>query len=308
VNIKSLFVQKNRTDHALSKKVVIDIQMQKAVMLEKNGRNWTFISDVNFNTLSLTETEKTISNWVKKYDLFSIPCVLLLPFSETQITLCPMPNVLKQEISAALKWKISEYTETPVTEITWDYIELPNIRDKEDKFCYLVMSNLSVVEKWENLAEDCGLILDAVDTSVSSLFSLINKTEHPRKGQALVWLSKELSYIVIIKDKLLYMARELDFKFNSSNTQALEDLSLEIQRSLDYCATRYQNISIVDCKVLSESELSIQNYEWLQSELTCEISGFEWKNLCKGIIDRQEFISNMFSLGCVMAHYDETKD
>jgi MSHA biogenesis protein MshI len=78
--------------------------------------------------------------------------------------------------------------------------------------------------------------------------------ENAEEGQALLHLEAEKSHLILFKEKTLYMMRDLDLGLNIlkslpqeetiDHISMYQDLSLEIQRSFDYCASNLQNANI----------------------------------------------------------------
>lgn len=278
-----------------------------AVLVKQDQQRWEIVNTLMLSG-TLQEMSDSIASWVGHHRIQFAPCYITLPFEDVSIYLTEMPNVPAVEQKKALKWKLTEYIDYPSEQAAWDYIELPLCRDSEQRWCYLVVSPKHKIDRWQNVIEDCDLLLTGVDAGISCLRTLMQYTNEPQKGQALIWLSAHKNIITIMKDKQLYMMRELEVDMTKSSTQWREDLVLEIQRSIDYCTTKYQNISVVKYQLLSQLPIEDSCKAWLQKELACELEHYDKAILPFENISEEIFHKSIFAIGCIMAHEHETKN
>ena len=200
---------------------------------------------------------KSQVSWLKdkvdSHHLRGMVATILLPMSDYQIFLIDKPKVLDSEIKEAVQWQIAGYIEFPIEEAVVDYIELPYKETLEgNPRMYVIVAEKNSIQKKIDCVQLAGLQVNNVDICQNALLKIAFQLDDPEEGQALLHIEDSISHLIIFKDKTLYMMRELDiglndlsaFESEKSAIQLYHDLSLEIQRTLDYCSSNLKNAGV----------------------------------------------------------------
>lgn len=207
------------------------------------------IESAAYETLMDDHFDILLKEKVNQLGLTGVSTRLILQFGDYQILFMPKPNVPEHEIQSALKWLISEQIDFNPLDAIIDYIELPK-SEKRDKssMLYVVVADKSIIAQWCSRINGAGLHVTQVDIGQSALRDIALSLENTQECQALLHIEKSKTYIIVFKDKVLHMMREIDIgdlqllAYNAKDS--IRELALEIQRSCDY------NESLCDQKVV----------------------------------------------------------
>jgi Tfp pilus assembly PilM family ATPase len=111
---------------------------------------------------------------------------------------------------------------------------------QQTKMLYVVVTSMQTINRVKSWINQAGLVLHSVDIYHSALKKIAMKLENAEEGQALLHVEHNKSHLLIFKEQTVYMIRDLEFNAEN-NTQ---NLSAEIQRSFDYCASKLHDIAI----------------------------------------------------------------
>jgi MSHA biogenesis protein MshI len=170
-------------------------------------------------------------------------CNYVLQSQEYNLTLIDTPNVTPDEMSRALQWLVREFINFPVNEAVFDQFEIPVPRARDNmKMSYVSVMRKSLIPKVRDLLSQVGLHLKVIDIPELALSNIAALHPEGKKGTILVYLNPWGGKLIICRDGMVYIARSielrLDVLINAEDSEekkvVLEQLSLEIQRSLDY--------------------------------------------------------------------------
>ncbi len=191
---------------------------------------------------------------VEEYNLAGKKCVLVLPYEGYHTYLMDAPPVSDDEIAEALPWQVKDYLDFPIEQATVDYIQLPKLYKEAQAQLYAVVAKKYYVDKNVAWLKLLGLEIESVtipELSIRNISSLLPENDD---GFILVRPGLTKSQLLVIKDSVIYMMRSVNVNLTSLMTegydiseevkvQLLEELALEIQRSLEYCNTGEEKIA-----------------------------------------------------------------
>lgn len=209
-----------------------------------------YLSSARFHSsASEEEYPSLVKKFIEELGLHGKTCVLVIPSAQYAAYMMEPPEVDDKEMKQALAWQVKDYLDYPVENASIDYIDLPTISGK--RLVYAVAANKRFVEKqvaWLNLM---GLEVEAVNIGEFALRNIASLLPENKKGLLFIHPAMVHSKIILVKDTLLYLLRDarVDLKSIVNEgydiddevlVQMLEELSLEVQRTLDYSVTRLQ--------------------------------------------------------------------
>lgn len=216
-------------------------------VLVKVNENIKTLIDIDYHEASEWHQQKTfLENKIAEFSLTATPTTVLIPQNDYQIFLIEQPLVSSNEKREAIRWRIAEYIDFPVEEAVVDYIEVPQkAKETSVALTYVVVTRKSLVDEYANNVKALGLKVTSVDICQSALREIAFQLDDSDVGQALLHIEEYKSHIILFKNKTLYMMRDFDLGYQHIKESAeRQDLALEIQRSIDYCASNLKNAGI----------------------------------------------------------------
>jgi MSHA biogenesis protein MshI len=166
-----------------------------------------------------------------------------------QLTLMDAPEVEPSELAAALRWRLQEFVELSLDEAVIDAFEVPApLRGGQGRTLYAVSAAGARVAADVGHFEERRIGVTAVDVRELALRNIAVGLDDTGRGLALVLLDQDHALLVVVAQGMLYLARRIDGGLEElrsahvSGPAALpfwEGLALEIQRSLDYFESHY---------------------------------------------------------------------
>lgn len=182
------------------------------------------------------------------------PICLVLPASCYQLFLVDRPTVPDAELTQALPWLLQEMVEAPVQDFVIDYLQLPDTQNQTSKL-QLVAAQKVLLHPLCQLLQRRGKRLSNIQPEEWLMRNVLTKQSQPT-----LLLSQQPDHdvvITIVQDGMLYFTRKLrgyhrlaDYGLDELYAGVLDNLMLEIQRSMDYFEGQLRQPPIRDLKLL----------------------------------------------------------
>ncbi|NND60648.1 MAG: hypothetical protein HKN49_10300 [Gammaproteobacteria bacterium] len=174
----------------------------------------------------------------------AVPVVAVLQPDHYQMLLVERPDVPDPEVAAAVRWRVRDLLNFPVDEATLDVFDVP-AQARGNRMVYAVAAPQSRV------AEFCqpldGLGLAAVDIIELCVRNLAVALPQDRFGVACLLISGSHGFLTISRDRQVYLIRQMEVpEAAASDPAAASQIALELQRSLDYFESHYDQRPIRD--------------------------------------------------------------
>ncbi|VAX01656.1 MSHA biogenesis protein MshI [hydrothermal vent metagenome] len=192
---------------------------------------------------------------------------------ERQLLLIEAPQVEASELKEAARWKIKDMIDFNIDDAVIDVIEIPNMKElKRTPMIYAVVVKREKVNDIVTLNEKCGSKLSVIDIPDMAQRNFAALLPEDHNGIAILSINSKSSLLTITRQGKLYLSRELETGFEAlmSNeikhepnsetdtpilklmvesssaaiSESLERMVLEIQRSLDYYESQYNQPQI----------------------------------------------------------------
>jgi len=192
-----------------------------------------------------------ISELADRYELAEYDCHLTLTADNYRRVNVETPTVADNEIIEALRWKIAELIDFPVDQAVIDYYQTPMpVRANSSRMLEVIASPINIIKEQADKCAKAGLQLKVIDIQETTLRNLAAQLPENEHGIALLYLLEFSGTLLIQKEAILYVSRkfeigykqlDLDDQFSSDSraANAHNNLTLEIQRSLDYVESYY---------------------------------------------------------------------
>ncbi len=231
-------------DRLSAKKGVVGIEVlpQGLVVAAKGcfGRSAT-IDILNFISIGseFSDLQKQLGHFVHKHKIAKRLCHVILGPKDYQLLLVEAPDVPEDDLREAIRWKIKDLISMPVEKAVVDVFSLPKDANKAAKrMVYAVVSHIDRIQELIELVNESGLTLSSIDIGEMAMrnVSCVIAKSIQERGVGVVRLSEGEGVVSLYRDGNLYLSRQFHIDYNGGLLDELpiEQLTLEVQRSLDY--------------------------------------------------------------------------
>jgi len=194
-----------------------------------------------------------LRRFVFENDLEGVACNYVLPGPDYTLTLIDTPNVAPNEVKRAMQWLVREMINFPIEEAAMDSFAVPIPRARDNaKLSYVTVIRRTVIPAIEALIKPTGLSLQYVDIPELALRNLVSRYPEEVRGLAFIQLYPLGGRLIICKGGNVFSARFFDIRLDilqnppagTDVAPILEQLALEVQRSLDYFTSTFRQVLV----------------------------------------------------------------
>ncbi|WJG09699.1 MSHA biogenesis protein MshI [Aliiglaciecola sp. LCG003] len=229
----------------------IDAIQVSVLLKDKQGVRW-----VKQQLLSTNNWQKRLADYVSQQSLTNTACHVVLAASKYQVLQVDKPLVKSEEVAQALVWSVKDLL--PIQDdVVIDYFDLPAQSAGANKVNVVAMSKSELKNITDGL-NDCGLDIRTIGVLELVVADLVEQTD-----EAVMTLVQEAGQEIclnIIKAGQVYFSRRLRGYENLSTFSEKElemgvgdNLSVEIQRSLDYFESQLRQAPVKNLLISIES-------------------------------------------------------
>jgi len=187
-----------------------------------------------------------------------LPVVATLPHAAYSLVQLEAPELDQQELREAMRWRVKDLIDFPAEAAVIDVFGLPESRRPgAPALVYTVVAKSDEVDALVALLDEIGLELEAIDIAEMAIRNLSMHLDRPGRPRAYLQLRPGETIIEIADGPQVYLSRrvlqEYDVNSDPELLQAqMENLALEVQRSLDYFESQYalgpaDRLSVIVC-------------------------------------------------------------
>lgn len=229
--IKSRFKRASKF-HSVGIEIGIDYFHVSTLKKVKGKISW-----VKQDALPIESWQTALKSYVEKNNLANTQCNLVFSISKYQLLQLDKPAVEDSELNQALQWAVKEQLFSD-DELVIDYFDPPAAASNIQKLNVVAISKRDIIEVRDGVIK-AGLALNIIGIEELATCNLV-----PPSDDAVITLKQEeggqLS-LNIVKQNKLYFSRRLrgyenlaNFSHEELKMGVVDNLSLEIQRSMDY--------------------------------------------------------------------------
>lgn len=235
------------------------------------------------------------------------PACAVVDGDDYQVVQIEAPEVLPSEMRAAVRWRLRDAIDFNVDEAAVDIFEMPDpVRRTQSKMLFAVAARDSAVQRIASVLKPVARGFHAIDIPELCLRNVSALLPQDAKGVAMLALGETFAQLVITRQGVMYLTRRIDTgrRFEAlatgyigSNNVDAGALALEIQRSLDYYESHYDQSAIGDLVIAPVNSRSARLAEALKNETSLRITQLDVRDLCN-VYKSGELIVNW---QCLMA-------
>jgi MSHA biogenesis protein MshI len=180
------------------------------------------------------------------------------------------PNVARDEMRTAVRWRLKDILDFPVDDATIDILEIPldpNAAVRPQQSIFAVAARNSVVKERQALFTGARIKLGAIDIPETAQRNVSAMLEPEGRGLAMLSFGEDGGLLTITWRGQLYLSRRIDATLaqlldaDAERRQAVHDkITLELQRSLDNFERQFSFISVAKLVLAPTGEAGLQAY------------------------------------------------
>lgn len=206
-----------------------------------------------------------------------------------QIVQIEAPEVLPSEMRAAVRWRLRDAINFSVDEAAVDIFEIPDpVRRTQNKMLFAVAARDSAIQRIAGALKPVAKGFNAIDIPELCIRNLSALLPQDTKGVAMLALGDTFAQLVITRQGVMYVTRRIDIgrrfevRTQDRNGEDIDAgaLALELQRSLDYYESHYDQSAIGDLVIAPANARSDRLVDALKNETSLRISQLDVRELC----------------------------
>jgi MSHA biogenesis protein MshI len=219
-----------------------------------------------------TGTAADTATTLDSLSLDRAPLSAVLSAEDYQLVQIEAPDVQPAELRAAVRWRLRDAIDFPVEDATVDLLELPaQSRRANAKVLYAIAARTEAVDRIGNSLSRQAPGFDVIDVPELCLRNLATLLPQDQKGVAFLMLHEDYVQLVLTRKGILYLTRRIELGGRGSELDA-GTLALELQRSLDYCESHYDQAPITELVLAPDSLATSALAAALRTEVGLNVS------------------------------------
>ncbi len=189
----------------------------------------------------------------QKYRLDRYQCTALLHPQDYQLLMVDAPNVPREELKAAIRWRVKDLLDYHIDDATMDVLDVPMDKDAQGQthYMYTVAAKNQVVQAQVTQFERAKIPLEVIDIAETAQRNIAELYETADRGIAMLTFDHAGGLFTLSFAGELYLARRLDLSWaqlagaeDSQRQLHFERIGIELQRALDHFERQYRQITL----------------------------------------------------------------
>jgi MSHA biogenesis protein MshI len=238
---------------------VSDREVSVAVVRKASGRRPVVVSCL---TQSASEgySDAAVERALQGLELGRTPVSAVIGAGDYQIVQVEAPDVPAAELRQATRWRLRDQFDFPIDSATIDLFDVPaTTRRGRARMLFAVAAHGGAIENIGSALVRSTPGFDVIDIPELCQRNLSALMPQDHKGVALLVLREQFAQLVLTRNGLLYLTRRFELGQRPAASHGLESrtadgeapidagtLALELQRSLDYYESHFDQSAIGD--------------------------------------------------------------
>ena len=252
-----IFRKRRRTEGLRAAVAISDTEIAVALVRKLDGQRPKVLRIV-VEEAPLGFADPVLKKIISDFDLRRIPVSAVIGASDYQIAQVQAPDVPRAELRAAARYTMRDVFDFPIDNATLDVFDLPAEANSGAKgTCFAIATRGDAVEQITHTFERHFRRFDVIDIPELCQRNLAALLPQDAKGVAFLLIRDDFAQLVLTRNRNLYVTRRFDFRqrgeLNGDADEEMHELpldpqmlSLELQRSLDYYESHFDESAITD--------------------------------------------------------------
>jgi MSHA biogenesis protein MshI len=233
--------------------------------------------------------EGPLISLTRERSMARVPVSAVVRTEDYQLVQVEAPEVLPSELRAAVRWRLRDAIDFDIDDAVFDVFEIPEPpRRTQSRMMYAVAARTHAVQRVSGLIAPYARGFDVIDIPELCQRNLSALLPHDKKGVALLTLADKFAQLALTRDGVLYLTRRIEFSRSydmprrgdgSASDSEVSSLALEVQRSLDYYESHYDQTAISHLVIAPGDERASVLAESLRKEMSLQIELFNIADL-----------------------------
>jgi MSHA biogenesis protein MshI len=206
-----------------------------------------------------------------------------------QVVQVEAPDVLPSEMRAAVRWRLRDSISFKVDDAAVDVFEIPeSARRTQTRMLFAVAARAAAVERLTSTVQPAAKGFYAIDIPELCLRNISALLPQDDKGVAVLALNESYAQLVTTRQGVMYLTRRIDtarrFEPHAQSRSETDldagALALELQRSLDYYESHYDQTPIGELVIAPGGERAERVAAALRNETSLRISVLDVREFC----------------------------
>jgi MSHA biogenesis protein MshI len=212
---------------------------------------------VSFDEQRGGDPEQFLRQSITKHGLARAAIFAVTGTDDYQLVQVEAPEVQPSELRAAIRWRLRDVINFHIDDAVIDVFEIPDqSRRAQGKMLFAVAARSAAVQRLVGSLAPVARGFDVIDIPELCLRNVSALFPQDQKGVATLLIGDRFAQLILTRQGVLYLARriefgrglELDFDARQGESQSppidAASLALELQRSLDYFESHYDQAPI----------------------------------------------------------------
>lgn len=210
----------------------------------------------------------TFARLRKQFQIDRYHVATSLHFGEYQFLQLEPPDVPREELREAMRWRLKGLVDFPVDQATLDVLEVPMEEGGRSRHVFVACAPNDLIGARIRMFQEARIDLEVIDVPETVQRNLAALFEPPGRGIALLGFTAEGGLLTFTSRGELRAFRRLEITLGQlvdadpGERQALfERIALELQRSLDSFEHQYHYVSLAQMLVMPlPAEIDLAGY------------------------------------------------
>jgi MSHA biogenesis protein MshI len=236
--------------------------------------------------------EQLTRRLIAKLGLSRANVVAVASAGDYQLVQVEAPEVQPAELRAAIRWRLRDVIDFHIDDAVVDVFEIPDqSRRAQTKMLFAVAARSAAVQRLVSALAPSARHFDVIDIPELCLRNISALLPQDQKGVATLLLGEQFAHLNLTRQGVLYLARRIEYKrgYDVEGNEEQSDqnidagvLALELQRSLDYFESHYDQTPIGDLVVAPGGKAGRALAARLQSETSLRIDVLDLNTVLDG--------------------------
>lgn len=208
-------------------------------------------------------------------------CTTMLRAGDYQLLLIEAPNVPREELRSAMRWRVKDLIDYHIDDATIDVLDIPpdEAGTARSHMMYAVCARNDAVQSCIKRFEDARMPLSVVDIPETAQRNIAALYEENGRGVALAYFGDDWGLLTINFRAELFLARRLELglkqlavRNEAGRQEALERVGLELQRTFDHFDRQFQHVTLAKLLIAPLPE-SFGLVEYLGENIALPVAG-----------------------------------
>ena len=204
-----------------------------------------------YGTEKISDERQGLAKFAHQMHLARYKCAALLRPGDYQIFTVDALELPKEELKGAMRWKIKDLIDYPVTEATVDTLDIPPPEGQNARthMMFAVAAKSELIKTTMRRCEESRVPLSVIDIPETAQRNIAALYETEERALGLMYFADEWGLLTVNFRGELYLARRFDAGLRqilaeASREAALERVTVEIQRTLDHFERQFRTIPV----------------------------------------------------------------